>query len=125
LVDQLRPRANTLVDMAELARFAYEAPREYNDNAVKKWLKAESKPAIEALIEALNALSAWEVDAVSETVAHIVKSHELKFMKVGQPIRVALAGDTQSPSIGETLWIVGQQESVARLRKALPLFADE
>lgn len=125
LVDQLRPRANTLVDMAELARFAYEAPSEYNDNAVKKWLKAESKPAIEALIEALNALSAWEVDAVSETVAHIVKSHELKFMKVGQPIRVALAGDTQSPSIGETLWIVGQQESVARLRKALPLFADE
>src|SRR5690625_614718 len=123
LVDQLRPRANTLVDMADLARFAYAAPAQYNDDAVTKWLTAESKPAIEDLIEALEALPSWEVDAVSETVAGIVKKHALKFMKVGQPIRVALAGDTQSPSIGETLWIVGQQESVARLRNALPRFS--
>src|SRR5690625_7252253 len=79
--------------------------------------------SIEDLIEALEALPSWEVDAVSETVAGIVKKHALKFMKVGQPIRVALAGDTQSPSIGETLWIVGQQESVARLRNALPRFS--
>lgn len=124
LVDQLRPRANTLVDMAKLARFAYEAPAQYNDSAVQKWLTAESKPAIESLIDALAALQSWTVDAVSQTVADTVKAHALKFMKVGQPIRVALAGDTQSPSIGETLWIVGQHESIARLRKVLPMFSE-
>lgn len=123
LVDQLRPRANTLVDMAHAARFAYLAPAEYDEKAVKKWLKAESKPAIEALIEQLEGMDSWDVQGVSDVVAGIVKSHELKFMKVGQPIRVALAGTTQSPSIGETLWIVGQEESVRRLRKIIPMFS--
>lgn len=123
LVDQLRPRANTLVDMASAARFAYVAPTEYNEKAVTKWLKAESKPAIEALIEQLEAIETWDVKTISDVVGGIVKSQGVKFMQVGQPIRVALAGDTQSPSIGETIWVVGQAESVGRLRKILPMFS--
>lgn len=123
LVDQLRPRAHTMVDMANAARFAYLAPTEYNEKAASKWLKEDSKPAIEDLITRLEALETWDVPTVSDVVGGIVKSHGLKFMKVGQPIRVALAGDTQSPSIGETIWLVGQSESVERLRKILPMFS--
>lgn len=123
MVDQLRPRANTLVDMANAARFAYLAPTEYNEKAVAKWLSADSKPAIDELITQLQALESWEVETISDVVSGIVKSQGVKFMKVGQPIRVALAGDTQSPSIAETIWIVGQSESVDRLRKILPMFS--
>lgn len=122
LVDQLRPRADTLVDMAEGGRFAYEAPATYNEDAVNKWLKDESKPAIADVKQGLEALEDWSLESIGAVVKDAVNNHGLKFMKVGQPIRVALVGDTQSPSINETIWLVGQNESVARLEKILPMF---
>jgi len=38
---------------------------------------------------------------------------------VFQPIRVALAGTTVSPGIFETLTVLGRDESLARIEKAL------
>lgn len=123
LVDQLRERAETLDEMAEGARFAYESPATYDDAAVAKWLTADVKPALADVGARLAALEDWSVDAINATIKAIVAEHSLKFVKVGQPIRVAMSGSTASPSIGETVWIVGKDAAVARIEAALPLFA--
>lgn len=120
LVDQLRERAETLVDMAEAARFAYAAPSEYDEASVSKWLTAEVREPLIAVREALAGLSEWSVEAINAAIKEVVSASGLKFMKIGQPLRVAIAGNTVSPSIGETVWIVGQDEIVARLNAVLP-----
>ena len=39
--------------------------------------------------------------------------------KVAQPVRVAVTGSTVSPGIGETLELIGRDESLRRLDAAL------
>lgn len=122
LVDQLRERAETLDEMAEAARFAYAKPAAYDEAAVAKWLTPDVKDAVIAVRAALGDLTDWSVDAINAAIKQVVSDHGLKFVKMGQPIRVALAGSTASPSIGETVWIVGQDEVAERLGAVLNQF---
>lgn len=122
LVDQLRERAETLDEMAEAARFAYAKPEEYDAAAVTKWLTPDVKDAVVAVRTALAELSEWSVEAINAAIKQVIADQGLKFVKIGQPIRVALAGSTASPSIGETVWIVGQAEVVERLAAVLEQF---
>ena len=39
--------------------------------------------------------------------------------KVAQPLRVAVTGNTVSPGIGDTLALIGKEESLARIDAAL------
>jgi len=41
--------------------------------------------------------------------------------KVAQPLRVAVTGSTSSPGIGETLELIGRDETFARIDAALAL----
>lgn len=122
LVDQLRERAETLDEMAEAARFAYAKPATYDADAVAKWLTPDVKEAVASVAQQLRALEDWSVEAINATIKQVVADFGLKFVKMGQPIRIALAGSTASPSIGETVWIVGQQEAVERLEAVLEQF---
>ena len=47
----------------------------------------------------------------------------MKMGKLAQPIRVAITGRAVSPGIFETLAVLGQRKSVARIENALKRFA--
>jgi len=38
---------------------------------------------------------------------------------IAQPIRVAIVGKTQSPGLFETMLVLGKDETVARMKRAL------
>lgn len=122
LVNQLRERAETLVEMANAARFAYLPPSEYDAAAVTKWLTPDVKEAVEAVGQRLGALDEWTLETINAAIKDVVKEFGLKFVKMGQPLRIAIAGSTASPSIGETVWVVGQKEVVRRLTAVLDQF---
>lgn len=122
LVDQLRERAETLEEMADAARFAYEAPATFDAEASEKWLGADNKAGVELLTDRLRGLGEWTVDAINATLKEAIKESGLKMPKLAQPLRIALTGSTSSPSIAETAFIVGQADVVARLEKLLASF---
>jgi glutamyl-tRNA synthetase len=126
LVPMLRDRSKTLVEFATKARFAFEDPTEsdFDDKAVAKHLKNEFKPAFEALISGLEALTTFDIESVSAAVAAVVEATGIGMGKLAQPVRIGLTGGVVSPSIHETVAVVGQQVSVRRLNAILPLFHD-
>lgn len=124
LVDLLRERSETMVDMAENARFAFIRPTSYDEKAVKKWMKAGSKQGFVDAIALFESLDTWTADSIDKAIHEALERNELKFVKLGQPIRVALTGTSSSPGIAETAAIVGQEEVVARMKAALSTFPD-
>ena len=122
LVDLLRERSETLVEMAAGARFVFQAPTEYDGDAVSKWFKAAVRPAFEALIAELDGLTSFAIEDVDAAIQRALDAHGLKFVKLGQPLRIALTGGTSSPSIGACVALTGQRETIARMRRALTLF---
>ena len=114
-----RERAKTLVEMAHNSRFFYRMPEAYDDKAARKNLKPETRPALEALREALAEVADWQREQLHAAVTGVAERLELKLGKVAQPLRVALSGGPVSPPIDETLQLLGKSVTLKRIDAAL------
>ncbi len=52
-------------------------------------------------------------------MADFCQTHSLKLGDVAQPIRVALTGRTVSPTLAETLTLLGRERTLARIERCL------
>jgi glutamyl-tRNA synthetase len=123
VLSELRERANTLVALAESCRMFYQDFDEYNAGAAKKHLKVSAAEPLTMLKEKLAALANWEAEAIQAVVQQTAETLELGMGKVGMPLRVAVSGSGQSPSIDITLALLGQQRALARIDQALAYVA--
>lgn len=96
--------------------------RNYDPAAMKKWIKPVSGTLIEALVVKLGALETWQAADIQALVQSVVDEHEVGFAKVAQPIRIAVTGGTNSPSIDQTLELLGRELSLERLNRGLSAF---
>ena len=112
----LKPRAKTLVELAEIAHF-YVAPRPIPVDAKAKAQLAPAKPLIGALAQALGN-AAWDSASLEAAVRAFAEAQGLKLGQAAQPLRAALTGSTASPPIFEVMAVLGRAESLARLADA-------
>jgi glutamyl-tRNA synthetase len=82
-------------------------------------LTPESKRLIEEARRALAGLSGWSAAQIDDALKIIAAQFNVGLGKVAQPLRVAVTGGTVSPGIGETLEIVGRDETLRRLDAAI------
>ncbi len=119
VVKTLQDRAKTLVEMAEGARFYFEAPVSYDEKAAAKFLNAEKKDVLELTIKYLSSLLTFSLEEIENAFKSLMEESGLKFGKIGPTVRVALVGGTVSPSIYDVVNVLGKEEVLGRLKKAL------
>ena len=115
----LRERAKTLREMADTAAYFFSKGVSLDEKAAAKHLTPETKRLLEPARKALGELPSWSAAQIDEALKSVAAKLEVGLGKVAQPIRVAVTGGTVSPGIGETLEIIGQDESLRRLDAAL------
>jgi glutamyl-tRNA synthetase len=111
-------RAKTLREMAEKSRFFYQDV-EYNPTAVSQHITAEIKPQLIAMRDGLMALAEWQKEAIHDLLNSVAITACIKLGKIAQPLRVAVTGDTVSPSIDATIFLLGKEKAVARLTQII------
>jgi glutamyl-tRNA synthetase len=119
VVEAQRERAKTLREMAETSAFFYQEPAAYDPKDAKTHLGKDSERVLSDLRARLAALTLWTREAIHETVAGLAEAHGLKLGKVAQPVRVAVAGRAVSPPIDATLVLLGREQTLRRLDRAL------
>lgn len=124
VVDAYRERAVTLAELATKTRCYFQPDVDYDADAAASFLTSPSIPILQCLIEQLTQLSDWQSETLQATVKQVVKAMDVKFPMVGQPLRVALTGNTQSPGIADTLVLTGRERTLSRLNKALSYIED-
>ncbi len=114
----LKQRAKTLLELAEAALFyCHERPIPLADKA-KALLDEAGRAHVRALASAFAALSAWNEAAAEATVRAYVESSGVKMGDVAQPLRAALTGQIQSPSLFDVMAALGRDETLGRLADA-------
>ncbi|WP_285905325.1 glutamate--tRNA ligase [Pseudodesulfovibrio pelocollis] len=119
----LQPRAKSVVDMLEQARpFIMDASfLHYDEAAVRKFLTDETKPLLEAVARRMQALPEFSEASLEAMHKAFIEERGIKFKEIAQPIRVAIMGTTQSPGLFETMAVLGREQTLARLERALAL----
>ena len=117
----LKPRAKTLVELADRSRF-YVAPRPLLLGAdAAKALTAEARGRLAALAADLAGFDEgrWTADILDGELRKFAEGHGIKLGAVAQPLRAALTGSLASPGIFEVMEVLGRAESLARLQDAV------
>jgi len=116
-------RAKTMKEMAENSHFFFSELVEYDEKAVQKNLKSEVIAPLTTLSEQLARLVDWQPTSIHAVIHAVAEQYQLKLGKIAQPLRVAITGNTTSPSIDVTAFLIGQNRCVARINKALQLIS--
>jgi glutamyl-tRNA synthetase len=124
LLDLLRERSKTWVEMAEQARFYLSDAIEIDPKAARKHLKPEAVVPLQELRAELAAIPDWKEESLDAAFHSVAERHDLKLGKLAQPVRVAVVGMPVSPGIFETLAVLGRDRSLARIDAALASLAD-
>jgi glutamyl-tRNA synthetase len=119
----LQPRAKSIVDMLEQSQpFIVDAGfLPYDENAVKKFLTDETKPLLEEIAGRIEALDEFTEQSLEDVHRQFLEDKDIKFKAIAQPIRVAIVGTTKSPGLFETMMVLGKEQTLARLKRAVEL----
>ncbi|HEX3862861.1 MAG TPA: glutamate--tRNA ligase [Stellaceae bacterium] len=116
-VPGLKPRARTIVELAEKAAF-YIAARPIDPAPdAAKLLTDEARGRLGALGASL-ADAEWRAATIEAALRDFAAGHGLKLGAVAQPLRAALTGSTASPGIFEVMEVLGRDESLGRIADA-------
>lgn len=112
----LKDRAKTLVELADGAKFIFaKRPLTFDEKAASL-LNDEGREVLKAVFPALEQTSEWTAEALDAAVRVHAESVGLKLGKVAQPLRAALTGRATSPGVFDVLFVLGREESLARVK---------
>ena len=119
IMDGIKERAKTMVELAEMSRFYYLEDVDYDEKAAGKFLTDETGKLLEEIASGLESLDNLNGESVEILFKRIAEQNGLKLGKVAQPVRVALTGGTTSPSIFEIVPLLGKDATIERIKKAI------
>jgi glutamyl-tRNA synthetase len=121
VVVALRDRCHTLREMADKARVWYAEFEAYDEAAVAKHAGGRARDCLAAARIALAAVprADWSPAAIDVALRAAAESVGEGLGKVAQPLRVAMTGTAVSPSIDQTVFLVGQTRAIERIERLL------
>ncbi len=110
---ELQARAVTLAELAQSARFFFDRPTTYTDQAAKMLIEAKDwLPELAAALEGVTPFDAEHIEAACKAFG---EGRGLKLGKVMNPLRAAVTGSHASPSMFHVLPLLGKAEVLKRL----------
>jgi glutamyl-tRNA synthetase len=123
IIAALRSSKPTLLGVARDLIPYFSEVQAYDEKAANKFLIG-SEAVLEFVQRKLNGLEIWN----EESIDHVLKEAQTKLSlptpKLNQPIRIAMTGSTQSPSLGLTLSLFDSVEVNNRIDSALKYLAN-
>ena len=114
LIESMRSSANTLKGVAENLVCYFQDINSYNQKAVEKFIGSSDQILIE-LRDEINNIDGWNEASLDNLLKEFREKKELSVPSVNQPIRIALTGSTNSPSLGMTLYLFEKDEVIKRI----------
>jgi glutamyl-tRNA synthetase len=120
LIDLLKVRARTVLDMVRQAAPFFPGAIVYDPDAVdKQWKDREATAALlQDVQNRISAVERWTPESLEEALRALATERGIPAGKIFQPLRVALTGLTVSPGIFEVLMAMGPEHTARRLNEA-------
>jgi len=119
VINLIKERATFISDFWELSDFFFEAPNAYDEKASKKAWKENTSSLMKEVISHINTIEDFTVETLQTTIKGWITDNEIGFGKVMMPLRLALVGELKGPDVFDIIYMIGKNESVKRLEKAI------
>ena len=117
LLPLLKERAKTHLDIVPLLGYLVHDGAPDMTEEAGALLSDDAKSTLLKLASNLSGTS-WEKDDLNSQIQRFLEDNALKMRDIGLPLRAAITGTKQSPSIVDIMAVLGEAETLARLRVA-------
>ena len=124
----VKDRLTFLQDFWEQASFFFELPAEYDLNAVKpKWSDAKTEYFNELVtaFEGFSDSEAWEQANLESVFKALAEEKTIKTGELMLPFRIMLVGGKFGPGVFDIASLLGKEETIRRIKKAIIAFTEE
>lgn len=112
----LKERCQTFCDYRGAAAYLLaKRPLTIEGKKAKPLRQDGARDTIKKVHDLLTTLDVWSIENIDDKLKAYAETTGVPFGKVGPPVRAAVTGGNPSPSLGETLFALGREESLARL----------
>jgi len=121
LLELSKQRAQTLIELKDSVNKILEVPTSYEAKGSKKFVKEGTLDFLKKYLLLLDNHKDEEftVEKIEAFTKPFIEENGLKFPQLFQPIRIALTGGTQAPSVYDIIAVLGYNETKSRLEKAI------
>jgi len=119
VIDLVRERTRTLVELAEGARYFYSDRFEYEEKGVNKhFYKENASGHLRRLAEGILSLETYDKDSIEALYASVSEELEISKGRLIHPTRLAVTGTSVGPGIFDILVLLGRDKTAERLEIA-------
>ncbi len=118
-LDLVKSRANFVNDLWEQSRFFFKAPDTYAEKDIKKRWKAGMPEIMQELTGVLEGLPDFSSAAAEPVVLGWIADKGYHLGNVMNAFRLAVVGECKGPHMFDITELIGRDETLARLRKAI------
>ncbi len=122
VVAMVKERATFVNDLWDLSHYFFQEPESYDEKASKKAFKEGTKDLMLQLISIIKPMEDFTLENLQTHIKGWITSNKIGFGQVMMPLRLALVGALQGPDVFDIMYMIGKQETIKRIEKAMDSF---
>lgn len=119
IIEAMKERVSFVREFIDNCKYFYEAPTEYEQKAVEKNWKPETPEQLRRLSEEFSKLTNPTKEDYEHALTKVAERLGIGKGKLIHPLRLAVSGQSTGPGMFDILFILGRDEVVKRIAKAI------
>lgn len=121
----VRERVSFVKELWDQSWFFFKAPEEYDQKVVKKRWKEKTPVIMNELIKLLESQDDFSSENCEQAVKDWTEKKQLGLGQVLSPFRLAVVGGSFGPHLFDIIAVLGKEETLKRLEKAIKVLSAE
>ena len=118
----VKDRCTLLTDFYDQSSFFFKSPVDYDVNAVKPKWNEDKKNFFIAYSEKINDQIEWNAASLENSFKELAVEKNIKPGELQLPLRIMLVGGKFGPPVFNIAEIIGKEETIERIKKAIEVF---
>ena len=121
IVSLMKGRVNFVHELWDASSFYFIAPTEYDEKTVKKRWKEDSAVKMRELADLLAGLEDFSIENQDKAVHEWIEAKGYGMGEIMNAFRLALVGEGKGPQMFDISGLIGKEETLARLDRAITI----
>jgi len=122
VVELMKSRAKSLVELMSLSEFFFNDPHEFEEKDIRKTWREDTPNIVQKVYNILDNQQEWDIQLIESSIKSWMEDYGYGFGKVMKPVRLALCGTVNGPSLFSIIVLLGKDTCLRRLKSAINKF---
>ncbi len=114
IIDLVKDRCSTLKDLEREFLKIENRPENYDEASLKKHYRDDNKKLLNIFYKKIKDID-HDFISLADSFAKVLEDEKVGMAKLAQPLRIAIVGIAQSPSVVDLISILGRDEVISRI----------